>query len=252
LEEIEISSLENEHLISKNKNLYDEETKTAVVLNKNLIRNQKNRASKEMEKFFIFLCGLSIYQLKILNDTQPPPSRRRNDLPIIFNNQFQDCLTNSQRMALALLETMSLSRYILLKDSNKDISMDNLDYRFMLYKIKDKQNNDRKNIIINYSRNKFNAYRFMKSAKGFNMRCNTLHIKGTKKVTKKIETEEEDSQIKYFMRNNHSANKKLIFSHKKGVIKLLDQMNKDEQKMFYKNPELLTKIIENSEKIRKK
>ena len=52
-------------------------------------------------------------------------------------------------------------------------SMDNLDYRFMLYKIKDKQNNDRKNIIINYSRNKFNAYRFMKSAKGFNMRCNT-------------------------------------------------------------------------------
>jgi hypothetical protein len=252
LEEIEISSLENEHLISKNKNLYDEETKTAVVLNKNLIRNQKNRASKEMEKFFIFLCGLSIYQLKILNDTQPPPSRRRNDLPIIFNNQFQDCLTNSQRMALALLETMSLSRYILLKDSNKDISMDNLDYRFMLYKIKDKQNNDRKNIIINYSRNKFNAYRFMKSAKGFNMRCNTLHIKGTKKVTKKIETEEEDSQIKYFMRNNHSANKKLIFSHKKGIIKLLDQMNKDEQKMFYKNPELLTKIIENSEKIRKK
>ena len=252
LEEIEISSLENEHLISKNKNLYDEETKTAVVLNKNLIRNQKNRASKEMEKFFIFLCGLSIYQLKILNDTQPPPSRRRNDLPIIFNNQFQDCLTNSQRMALALLETMSLSRYILLKDSNKDISMDNLDYRFMLYKIKDKQNNDRKNIIMHYSRNKFNAYRFMKSAKGFNMRCNTLHIKGTKKVTKKIETEEEDSQIKYFMRNNHSANKKLIFSHKKGVIKLLDQMNKDEQKMFYKNPELLTKIIENSEKIRKK
>ena len=97
--------------------------------NGNLSQDKTIITSKEMEKFFIFICGLSIYQLKILNDTQPEPSQRRNDLPIIFSNQFQDCLTNAQRMSLSLLETMSLSRYVILKDTNQDISPENLDYR---------------------------------------------------------------------------------------------------------------------------
>ena len=253
LEEIEKLSWENDKNISKNKLLYQqEESKYNIDQNRIMLRSKKNIASKEMEKFFIFICGLSIYQLKILNDTQPPPSRRRNDLPIIFNNQFQDCLTNSQRMNLSLLETMSLSRYILLKDTNKDISLDNLDYRFMMYRIKEKDNEDNISNKINDLKKKLNRYKRTRNFKGYNLRSNTLCIKGTKNVAKKIELEEENSQIKYLMKNSSPINKKLIVSHRKNILKFLDEINTDEQKIFYKNPELLTKFISNAESDLKK
>ena len=253
LEEIEKLSWENDKNISKNKLLYQqEESKYNIDQNKIMIRSTKNIASKEMEKFFIFICGLSIYQLKILNDTQPPPSRRRNDLPIIFNNQFQDCLTNSQRMTLSLLETMSLSRYVLLKDANKDISLDNLDYRFMLYRIKEKETEEKVSNKINDLKKKLNRFKRSRNMQGLNKRSNTLCVKGTKNVAKKIEMEEDNTQIKYFMKNNSPTNKKLISSHRKTVLKFMDDINSDEQKIFYKNPELLTKIISSAEKDLKK
>ena len=244
LEEIEISNYENENNNSKNKIVFEEETKYNIEKNKNMNRNQKDITSKEMEKFFIFICGLSIYQLKILNDTQPPPSRRRNNLPILFNNQFQDCLTNSQRMNLSLLETMSLLRYILLKDPNKDISLDNIDYRFMLYRIKDEESDEENNggnLIIR------NQLKRTRNVNGINLRSKTIHIKGKKKMTKKYEIDEEDSELKFFLRNN-PGNKKLINSRKKSVIKFLEQINHNEQKFFHKNPDLLTKILVNTEK----
>ena len=253
LEEIEKLSWENDKNISKNKLLYQqEESKYNIDQNKVILRSKKNIASKEMEKFFIFICGLSIYQLKILNDTQPPPSRRRNDLPIIFNNQFQDCLTNSQRMNLSLLETMSLSRYILLKDTNKDISLDNLDYRFMMYRIKEKDNEDKISNKINDLKKKLNRYKRARNFKGYNLRSHTLRIKGTKNVAKKIELEEENSQIKYLMKNSSPINKKLITSHRKNILKFLDEISTDEQKIFYKNPDLLTKFITSAENDLKK
>ena len=253
LEEIEKLSWENDKNISKNKLLYQqEESKYNIDQNKVILRSKKNIASKEMEKFFIFICGLSIYQLKILNDTQPPPSRRRNDLPIIFNNQFQDCLTNSQRMNLSLLETMSLSRYILLKDTNKDISLENLDYRFMMYRIKEKDNEDKISNKINDLKKKLNRYKRARNFKGYNLRSHTLRIKGTKNVAKKIELEEENSQIKYLMKNSSPINKKLITSHRKNILKFLDEINTDEQKIFYKNPDLLTKFITSAENDLKK
>ena len=253
LEEIEKLSCESDKNISKNKLLYQqEESKYNIDQNKVILRSKKNIASKEMEKFFIFICGLSIYQLKILNDTQPPPSRRRNDLPIIFNNQFQDCLTNSQRMNLSLLETMSLSRYILLKDTNKDISLDNLDYRFMMYRIKEKDNEDKISNKINDLKKKLNRYKRARNFKGYNLRSHTLRIKGTKNVAKKIELEEENSQIKYLMKNSSPINKKLITSHRKNILKFLDEINTDEQKIFYKNPDLLTKFITSAENDLKK
>jgi len=253
LEEIELTSFENDDNLS-NKNIqFQEEAKYSLDRSKNfIIRNQKIITSKEMEKFFLFICGLSIYQLKILNDTQPPPSRKRNDLPIIFNNQFQDCLTNSQRMNLTLLETMSLSRYILLKDTNKDISLDNLDYRFMLYRIKDEESDEeknKKNKGFKYKSRNNNNNIFLKSNKTkIAFRSNTLYIKSSNKNLKKYEYEEEDSAIKFFMKNNNKKNRKYINLHKNGILKFFDQMDKEEQKIFYKNPELLSKLIENTEK----
>ena len=253
LEEIEKLNLENDKNISKNKLLYHhEESKYNMEQNKVMLRNTKNIASKEMEKFFIFICGLSIYQLKILNDTQPPPSRRRNDLPIIFNNQFQDCLTNSQRMNLSLLETMSLSRYILLKDTNKDISLENLDYRFMMYRIKEKDSEDKISNKINDLKKKLNRYKRTRNFRGYNLRSVTLRMEGTKNVAKKIELEEENEQINYLMKNSSPINKKLIESHRKNILKFLDEINTDEQKIFFKNPELLTRFITRAENDLKK
>jgi len=253
LEEIEIACWEKDANKLKNKNQYAEVTKYPYDRSKNyLIRNQKIITSKEMEKFFIFICSLSIYQLKILNDTQPPPSQRRNDLPIIFNNQFQDCLTNAQRMNLTLLETMSLSRYILLKDTNKDISLENLDIRFMLYRIKDEEVDNKidYNKIMRRNRIKSNnRFKRINNSKGNSFRSNTFSIKTPmKKVKKYYEDEEEDDALKYFMKNNSPKNKKLIGNHKKELTKFIEDINNDELKIFYKNPELLSKLVENTEK----
>ena len=253
LEEIEIACWEKDANKLKNKNQYAEVTKYPYDRSKNyLIRNQKIITSKEMEKFFIFICSLSIYQLKILNDTQPPPSQRRNDLPIIFNNQFQDCLTNAQRMNLTLLETMSLSRYILLKDTNKDISLENLDIRFMLYRIKDEEVDNKidYNKIMRRNRIKSNnRFKRINNSKGNSFRSNTFSIKTPmKKVKKYYEDEDEDDALKYFMKNNSPKNKKLIGNHKKELTKFIEEINNDELKIFYKNPELLSKLVENTEK----
>ena len=252
LEEIDIACWEKDANKLKNKNQYAEVTKYPYDRSKNyLIRNQKIITSKEMEKFFIFICSLSIYQLKILNDTQPPPSQRRNDLPIIFNNQFQDCLTNAQRMNLTLLETMSLSRYILLKDTNKDISLENLDIRFMLYRIKDEEVDNKidYNKIMRRNRIKSNnRFKRINNSKGNSFRSNTFSIKTPIKKVKKYEDEEEDDALKYFMKNNSPKNKKLIGNHKKELTKFIEDINNDELKIFYKNPELLSKLVENTEK----
>ena len=252
LEEIEIACWEKDANKLKNKNQYAEVTKYPYDRSKNyLIRNQKIITSKEMEKFFIFICSLSIYQLKILNDTQPPPSQRRNDLPIIFNNQFQDCLTNAQRMNLTLLETMSLSRYILLKDTNKDISLENLDIRFMLYRIKDEEVDNKidYNKILRRNRIKSNnRFKRINNSKGNSFRSNTFSIKTPIKKVKKYEDEEEDDALKYFMKNNSQKNKKLIGNHKKELTKFFEEINDDELKIFYKNPESLSQLVENTEK----
>ena len=122
-------------------------------LNENISR--ENKISQETEKFFIFICGLSIYQLKILNEFQPEPSKKRDDLPILFPNQFKDCLTFSQRIALNNLDTMSLSRYVILKDSNKDISPENLDYVFLTRKIKSSHKDKNYDYTSNKNNNDF-------------------------------------------------------------------------------------------------
>ena len=80
---------------------------------------------KEIEKFFVFLNSLSLFQIKLLNETQPD-NIKRNDLPILFPSQFKDCLSKIQRIKLDNLQTMALIRFIILKDPNKWITPNNL------------------------------------------------------------------------------------------------------------------------------
>ena len=209
-----------------------------------------------MEKFFIFICSLSVCQLKILNESQPISSNIRNDLPIIFNNQFKDCLTNSQRMSLADLESMSLTRYIILKDSNGDICPENLDFRFMKYRIKDTDSDNENDNINNIKYKSF----IKKKSKAFNIGENnysqetnntSYKIKNLKYSGMKIGQEYGEDEISKIydyesVLNSikNKGNRKFIDSYKKKIIKVLNSLNKEEREMFLKSKFLLKGLIE--------
>ena len=116
----------NDKVISK----YNTNVNTKVKKKKKLIvlcekSDQDYKILKEIQKFFIFLNTLSLYQLNILNQTQPD-NNKKNDLPIFFSDQFKDSLTNRQRFELNNVQTMALTRFMVLKDENNWIMPNNL------------------------------------------------------------------------------------------------------------------------------
>ena len=246
-----------------NYDLYSDNETSQKSVNEYQIRNynlerKKLINSREMEKFFLFICNLSLYQLKILNESQPKPSDKRNDLPIIFNNQFKDCLTNTQRMQLCLLQSMSLSRYIILKNTDEDICPENLDYNFMRFRIKDtdtdkdkgkekeKLNNNIYNLKFKKSRNvnsnnnkdfNFNNY-------GFNNTVST-HIKT------KYDIDEENTIPDYDTLLNNikdDENRDFINNYRNSIIHLLSDLNRQEQKVFLNSRKMLKKLINKMKK----
>ena len=246
-----------------NYDLYSDNETSQKSVNEYQIRNynlerKKLINSREMEKFFLFICNLSLYQLKILNESQPKPSDKRNDLPIIFNNQFKDCLTNTQRMQLCLLQSMSLSRYIILKNTDEDICPENLDYNFMRFRIKDtdtdkdkgkekeKLNNNIYNLKFKKSRNvnsnnnkdfNFNNY-------GFNNTVST-HIKT------KYDIDEENTMPDYDTLLNNikdDENRDFINNYRNSIIHLLSDLNRQEQKVFLNSRKMLKKLINKMKK----
>ena len=116
---------------------------------------------KEFEKFFIFLNNLSLYQIKLLNETQPD-SDKRNHLPIMFSNQFKDCLTKIQRLELDNMQTMTLSRFMILKDPNKWIMPINLNF-LLINRNNNPQLNKRKSLHLSLNRFDFIDETFMKT-----------------------------------------------------------------------------------------
>ena len=93
----------------------------------NNLSEKEKKLIKEFEKFFIFLNHLSVYQIKILNETQPD-NEKRNHLPLMFSDQFKDSLNRFQRIELDNVQTMALSRFMVLKDPNRWIVPTNLNY----------------------------------------------------------------------------------------------------------------------------
>ena len=257
LEQIEWENNRNENNISDKKMQikfsinFRRKKESLKIINK----DRKMITSKEMEKFFLFLCGLSIYQLKILNESQPEPSQRRNDLPIIFSNQFQDCLTNAQRMSLSVLETMSLSRYIILKDTNKDICPENLDYRFMKYRIKETDSDEEYYNKINNKTVQLDNEKGIRRSSNDSNNSNNTQISniGSQKYyfLKKGENETGNEIINFDLLLNiikTEENKHFIELHKRSIINLLNQMSKEELKIFMKSPKLLIPLIDNISK----
>ena len=136
----QIKSLQNLSLsINQETKKLKKSTKMVSNKEKEKIRNisfydmENPKISKEIEKFFIFLNTLSIYQIKLLNDTQPA-NDNRNDLPIFFHNQFKDTLSSTQRLNLDKINIMSLNRSAILNDPNSYILPSNLKFTSLTQK----------------------------------------------------------------------------------------------------------------------
>jgi len=238
---------------------------------------------KEMEKFFIFICNLSLFQLKILNESQPKYSPKRDDLPIIFSTPFRDCLTNSQRMDLDQLETMSLSRYIILVDSKKEITPENLDYKYMKYKIKTPANNDEEEEVelpLSFDESNKNNNNYFKRGRNRNRKKNYLENKGLlfssctnvnvdinindssmmrktlttatlrkrtiakKSLTFNDETEDFNSLDVMFRSIRDEKNSQFMNKNRKCIMEYLYGLNKQEKKFLLNNPNSLQKMMD--------
>jgi hypothetical protein len=206
---------------------------------------------KEMEKFFIFICNLSIYQLKILNESQPKSSSfsKRNDLPIIFTNQFKDCLTLSQRMALCELQTMCLSRYIILIDSEKEISPENLDYKYMKYRVKSSKEKEEEKEFKIISEIKGRNINYKKTNDSLIKSLSTNAISIKRSLKKEYEIEDESCIFEILLNKiKNENNKKFIESHKKSILNILNNLSEEDKKLFLDSPFLLEKMLEKIEK----
>jgi len=192
--------------------------------------SKKNYNLNEIEKFFLFICDLSEYQIKILNESQPKASTLRNNLPVVITNQFKDCLTNSQRLNLSLIETMSLSRYLLLKNPNDDIYLDNLDFSFILYDIKQNKNirTDRdKNINIK----------------------NNENLNSTSLQRNKIKNKNEKTKFNNILDEIiDDKNKEFIKIYRERILNVLIYLNNDEKQLVMNSKSYLKKLIENIKK----
>ena len=191
----------------KNKEI---ELKERINFNKNIL--------KELEKFFIFMTNLSFYQIKILNDTQPK-NDKRNFLPILFEDQFRDCLSLRQNLLLNDLNIMNLSRYIILKDPFKLIIPSNL------------------NISKEYlEKPELFKYSFINT--------NESRQKEEKLLDKKV-----NKIFKQIINSSKNGLLTLLNNNKNLVIKIIKRSNKADIKNILENPEVLKNPIE---KYRKK
>ena len=241
------------------KNL-DMNGKSNIIDNKIFSKDEPNKIMnytnfKVMEKFFIFICGLSIFQLNILNISQPKKNSR-NDLPIIFTNQFKDCLTHAQRLELTQLETMNLTRYIILINPNDEISPENLDYKYMKHKIKtneeDKTNLDFKSLINYKIKNPKSKNTFESSL--FSIGSNFPNKNYIKKNTYTLDKNEETNQIinSLMSKIDNEESKQFVKKLEKKIVNIFNGLSKDEKNMIQNSPELLIKILKKMDKTPKK
>ena len=258
-----LEKIEQQHFGEKNNNYIEESNKLLTIKNENdIIKTplmEKNR--KDAENFFIFLCGLSLYQLKILNDFQPKPCSKRDDLPILFPNQFKDCLTFAQRTELSNLEAISIPRFMILKDSNKKITLDNIDYYFLLKNIKlndyeEEKDNNINEIIYNYinqketinsidsssieelsesiSSHKSNDYFY-----SYNQKKSILVNK--KLYEKYVKEDRIFSKILNAITQNE--NRYFIYKYKKKLLYVMHQLSSDEKHLVAKSPKTFKFIL---------
>lgn len=219
-----IQFLGERNSIIKNKYI----TQAAKLLDKENKENEKTNQEEgetnsttilEIEKFFLFMSQLSVFQIKILNEFQPKDDLNRNDLPILFPNQFKDCLTFSQRRSLDKLQTMALSRYIILKDPKLEISFNNLNYE--IFSLKEKTMFNGKNNIRN---KKLSSVKFEEEKKENENYLNFLHL-----VLNSIGDNKKEQQ--------------LVLNNEYLLYKMLNHISKKELDEIIVHPELIQETV---------
>ena len=211
-----------EKLLSEIEKQYENsiQNKNINELNENK-KNKKNYESskliiKELEKFFIFLCSLNLYQIQILNDSQPEINiiKQRNDLPLFFSNNFKDCLTQNQRNLLNNISNLALSRCNILKNPMEKIELKNFNFNYFIIKeqkyddyIDKKQLNNIEDINNN----------------------NIIENKNFKKI---IESENINQETKNYLIDNY-----------KYVLKILKKSSDEEVMNLIDNPKIIINPI---------
>ena len=199
----------------------------------NCVEYQKGFLAEEIEKFFMFLNSLSLYQLKILNDFQPK-TNNKNDLPILFHSQFKDSLSTSQRISLENLQTMTLSRYMILEDPDKPIFPTNLKFRALKTNLK-KQNNILNNINNFSFNNNTHLSKTSNDDEDENENENENEIEDIATNTK----EHEIFQKIIISKNNNIDLRKFLFANYDFVIKILKDLSEKEIENIIENPKII-------------
>ena len=205
---------------NRRKSLKNKEYKKEIELKERINLNKK--VLKELEKFFIFFMNLSLYQIKVLNETQPK-TKIRNYLPILFQNQFKDCLSLRQDIALENLDVMCLNRYIILKDPNKPIYPKNLNISLAYFE---------KPQLIG-----FNYTKVKKTGKNYDKddEDNEVNKKANEIFRQLIKAVKGKTHLQNLFNNNYDL-----------VIKIIKNSTKSDLKEIMENPETLIQPIEKS------
>ena len=204
----------------------DEENQEILVCRK---KELDNNILKEIEKFFVFLCSLSLYQIKILNETQPD-NVKRNDLPILFPSQFKDCLSNIQRIELETIQTMALSRFIILKNPDKWIMPNNLNIELVKKdKIAEQEKSQKHHQLLKFESDEDLKYTPINE---------TREYKYYKKI---LFSEKTSKEIRKFMDENFEL-----------VLKLLKQLTEEEIENILNFPYILVEPVKSFKRKRKK
>ena len=231
---IDDSNIKNETVFSENQEFFteDEEDYNSINRDEEFERefelkekiNINKKILKEIEKFFVFFATLSAYQIKVLNDTQPT-NEKRNNLPILFQNQFKDCLAIKQIIALENLHVMSLSRYMILKDPSKLILPANLNVNPLYF---EKPELFSPRYFRLEKKIKFNENKTEKEI--LQKKTYEIFLKILKSKNAKI-------YVQNFLNNNYNL-----------VMKILENSTQNEINKMIENPKILIKPIEQYKK----
>jgi hypothetical protein len=152
------------HFISKkNANLILEYFKDEFVKKIKII-NDGEEYNNYFRYFIILLSNLSLKQIEILNNTQKCdlPIESYYNLPIFFSSQFKNTLNPAQKNIFDKINFLSLIRCKVLENPNKNICLDNINYKIfksirisIILKLKNYNDISEKiNKIINLESNK--------------------------------------------------------------------------------------------------
>ena len=186
------------------------------------------KMSIEIEKFFLFLNTLSIYQIKLLNDTQPK-REIRNDLPILFGGHFKDSLTSGQINTLRNLHTMSITRNMILINPDKLILPSNI--RFSTSKYSKKELNKKNKDMQIKNRKKADNHKIFEKVISFSNSAEYSYFKNI------IFSTVISKRLQNFLLENYSL-----------VMKILKELDQKEIDDILKNPSILVSPIKEYKK----